>query len=216
MEMLDKIHEYLKDDGYSEDEICSFDASSVGLATEIAIYAHRGQKRDRNEDYVAHPYAVMQNFRTFIGITNSYDCIDVDLIYEHELVYDGIQELCLLHDVIEDTEVTMQDIKEIFDHFGLKSFFIAHIERPLTLLTHKENEPYEEYLEKIRSDRSASLVKMMDLTDNMNMLLLDELGDWNLKRQLKYLNAFVYINNKYHFIEHSSAYLRAFREKKNK
>ena len=143
MEILDKIHEYLTEKGYTGEEIASFDASSVGIATEIALYAHRGQKRDRDEDYFAHPYAVMQNYRNFVGITSSYDCISVDLIYEHELVYDGIQELCLLHDVVEDTDVTMQDIKEIFDHFGLKSYFVAHIEHPLTLLTHKENEPYD-------------------------------------------------------------------------
>lgn len=210
--LLEKIHEYLKDKDYTQEEIEGFDASSVGLATEIAMYAHRGQKRDRDEDYICHPYAAMQNYRVLVGITDSYDCINVDMMYEHGLVYDGIQELCLLHDVVEDTDVTLEDIKGVFDEFGLNSFFEAHIRHPLTILTHKEDVPYEKYIENVASSLSASIVKMMDLTDNMNMLLLDELNEYTFDRQLKYLGAFKFLNDVHQIIEKSRAYKKAFAE----
>lgn len=210
MNLLDKVHEYLKQLGYNDDQIANFDASSVGLCMEIAMYAHRGQKRDRNESYFEHPYAVMQNYRNLIKITSAYDCIDVDLIYKHGLVYDGIQELCLLHDVIEDTAVTIDEIREVFDSFGLKSYFLVHIEPVLLLLTHKKDVPYDEYIDGIIKSLSASIVKMMDLTDNMNMLLLNSLDDYCFKRTLKYVNALKKINDVHHIIEKSNAYLEEF------
>lgn len=213
--LLEKIHEHLKNLGYTEEELYNLDASSVGLATEIAMYAHRGQKRDRNEDYFCHPYAVMQNYRTLVGITGSYDCIDVDMIYEYGLVYDGIQELCLLHDVVEDTNVTIEDIEGVFDEFGLKAYFLARIKQPLAILTHKEGVEYEEYLDEVCKNLSASIVKLMDLTDNMNMLLLDEINDYTFARQLKYVSAFKKINDIHHVVEKSSAYKKAFEKDSN-
>ena len=207
MKLLKKIHLFLTQQGYTEDEIACFDSTSVGLATEISLYAHHGQKRDRNENYFAHPYAVMQNFRKLLGILDGNDTVDVELIYKHGLVYDGIQEVCLLHDVIEDTSVTMDELTEIFSNFGFETYFSLHIKPTLSMLTHQKDVPYGEYIDKITTSLSASIVKLMDLTDNMNMLQLNTLDEYCFNRTLKYLNAFKKINDVHHIVEKSKNYL---------
>ena len=207
MKLIEQIHNFLKNKGYTNEEIENFDATTVGIATEIALFAHHGQKRDRNKPYFFHPYAVMKNFRKLIGVVDGSDCVDNELIYKHGLVYDGIQESCLLHDVLEDTSLTMDDLINVFAEFGFENYFSLHIEHTLSMLTHQKDVPYGDYIEKITSNLSASIVKLMDLTDNMNMLQLNGLDEYCFQRTIKYVNAFKKINDVHHIVEKSKNYL---------
>ncbi len=69
----------------------------VKKAYKIAEKAHRHQKRDSGEPYIIHPIHVCMNLA--------------------ELYADG-DSLCagLLHDVVEDTDVTLEDIEKEFGH----------------------------------------------------------------------------------------------------
>ena len=68
----------------------------VRKAYEIAEKAHAHQKRESGEPYIIHPLNVCMNLTKFKA--------------------DG-SSLCagLLHDVVEDTDYTLEDIKEIFN-----------------------------------------------------------------------------------------------------
>lgn len=220
MKLLDEIHEYLIKLGYSKEDIEYFDSSSVYIAQEIAMYAHRKQRRVNGKPYFTHPYSVMQRYRNFVGIKeDDYFCLDVDLLsYECGVPYNGVQEVCLMHDVLEDGEITIEQISEIYDDFGLKSYFEGYMKEPLKLLTRAENQDYFEYLDNILTSSVASMVKFMDLSDNMNVITLNVLGDKELNRIKKYADCAKKINDKWHYLENVEKYhiLRAQKKMKEK
>ena len=98
--------------------------------------------------------------------------------------------VALLHDVVEDTTVTFeklinQDIpNEIID--------------TLQLLTHEDNFPYMEYIEKIKGsgNKTAIDVKLADLRHNSDKSRLEEIDENALKRIEKYETAIALLENK--------------------
>ncbi len=73
-----------------------FDMEMIGKAYHLADGAHQGQKRLSGEPYIIHPLAVA--------------CILVELGMDSESVVGG-----LLHDVVEDTDYTLEDIRKLFN-----------------------------------------------------------------------------------------------------
>ena len=174
---------------------------------EICEYAHRNQIRENGDLYLVHPCRCLGYYRHMVGIKeNDPFCIDVDLMEKYDIPYNGIQELCLLHDVIEDTDFTMEDLKEIFDECKLLDHFNMYIEKPLDIITHRKEESYDIYIDKCLKNRSAALVKMCDLNDNLDVTTLISFDDYKYDRCCRYLKYINIINNKYHFIENINEY----------
>lgn len=74
------------------------------------------------------------------------------------------EKICAqLHDVMEDTE---------FSETALRILFGDEIVDTLLLLTHREGESYEEYIEKISNSELATKVKIADLTHNSDLTRL--------------------------------------------
>lgn len=202
-----KMKEFYTEKGFSESEYNKFLTSSVNISLIISSYAHREQYRENGKNYSVHPYSCMNLYREFVGIEeNSYDCIDIDLMYKHNLPFEGVQEVALLHDVLEDTEVTLDEIEEMFNDFGYATYFELYIKQALLLITHDKSEDYEIYIDRMLVNPIASICKMMDLTDNMNMLGLASLKDSELDRTIRYAKYFKQINDKWHFIENLQLY----------
>ena len=85
------------------------------------------------------------------------------------LQMDTEAEICvaLLHDTIEDTKLTDSVLSE---------WFSAEICDAIKLLTHKRNQPYKEYIERIKPNPLARKVKIADLKHNLDTSrLADEL-----------------------------------------
>lgn len=68
--------------------------------------------------------------------------------------------VALLHDVLEDTDYPRE---------ALAAEFPAEIIEALDLLTHQEDVPYLEYVEKLKPNPLAKAVKIADLTHNIDM-----------------------------------------------
>ena len=212
MKALEKVHKYLKETLNSTDEeIKGFDSGSVYIAQEIAIYAHRNQDRENGERYITHPFNCLELYRHLVGITpDDYFCINTDLMAEYGVPFDGVQEVCVLHDVLEDTDVTMEEIAEIYSELGLETYFEMYIIKPLELITHDKTVPYRDYISTVLENRISAIAKMMDMVDNLNVLGRCGLDDTKIQKSKDYLDYVKIINDKFHFIERALEYKSAF------
>lgn len=87
----------------------------------------------------------------------------------------------LLHDVVEDTHYTVNDLKE-------KGFSKSVLDA-IQLLTHDDNEDYMSYVAKIKNNPIACCVKLADLRHNSDLSRLDKVDEKALKRYKKYQKA---------------------------
>jgi (p)ppGpp synthase/HD superfamily hydrolase len=214
MKIKERINDYLRKEGYTEEEINFLDSASVYVAHQISVYAHRDQKRLNGDNYFTHPYNVMQLYRNIVGIIeNDYFCMDKDLLEDCGVPYDGVQETCLLHDVLEDTDVTIEEIEEVFEELSLGNYFRLYIKTPLLLITHDKKEDYNTYISKLIVNPVAALVKFMDMSDNMNPSGLTCFGDFEKDRLIKYVVFNKLINDVWHFLEKADTYRKKFNPK---
>jgi len=85
----------------------------------------------------------------------------------------------VLHDTIEDTEVTAEYLHE--------KGFSDEIVEAVVCLTKTGNEKGEEYITRVLSNNIAKKVKLYDVEDNMNLLRLDSLVESDIERINKYI-----------------------------
>lgn len=129
--------------------------SGLAKAIEVAVSAHSGQTRLDGSPYILHPLRLM--FQV-----------------EGEL----LQMAAVLHDVIEDTKWTVEDLRqEGFDNILLEA---------LDCLTRQDGESYKEFIDRLASNPVARAVKIADLEDNMNLKQLARVTETDLKRTAKY------------------------------
>lgn len=89
--------------------------------------------------------------------------------------------LALLHDVVEDTEYTFEDIKEL----GVPD----DVSNALKLMTRDKTEFYFDYLDKIKTNPLATKAKLADLKHNSDLTRTDTITEYDLKRLKKYNKA---------------------------
>ena len=162
------------------------------LAELIMRYAHRNQKRENGEDYANHPSSVADMFRYL------FDPCHLEI---SGVSFEGAQEVCLLHDVVEDTKITIDDLHDIFAYYGHKEYFNNYLKKPLESITHNKEDSYSDYIGEVLKNPVASLVKMIDLQDNLFILGLISFDYKKYERAQNYLHWIYVINEKYHFIE---------------
>lgn len=100
---------------------------------------------------------------------------------------DEIKSLALLHDLLEDTEVTTEDLKEM----GYNESFI----QVLVLLTN-DLPSYDDYIDRLVSSNNivAMQIKLQDLLHNMDVTRLSKLKPKDIKRvREKYIKAYLKI-----------------------
>ena len=189
--------EYIYDVLDEKDSGCYY-PSTVDIARVIATFAHSGQFRENGERYFEHPSRCAHKV---------YELLFPDeqeqgyIVVEDDLLRRGLIELAYLHDVVEDTELTHQNIESIFSSYGYGEFFKKYIDKPLKLITHNKKDSYDVYIEKVLTNPTASFVKMVDLMDNLNLFGLKKLGDKEYERAQRYLSYYKKINDNYRFIE---------------
>ena len=126
-------------------------------AMNIAYNAHSGQNDKSGVPYVFHPFHLAEQMET------EEECI-----------------VALLHDVVEDTDVTIE---------YLTTKFSKNIIQAIKLLTHDDSIPYMDYIKKLKSNPLAKKVKFADLEHNSDTTRLETLTDKDIKRWEKYREA---------------------------
>ena len=124
----------------------------------------------------------------------------------NDLPYFGVIEVCVLHDVVEDTNITIDDIGYIYSLMNLRAYFDNNIRTSLINITHNKNEDYQDYIFRCMEHPTSALVKMIDLNDNLNVLSLISLDDKKLNRCVRYLTYIKLINDEFSFLEKINAY----------
>lgn len=131
-------------------------------ALQIAVRAHKGQKDKAGHGYILHPIRVSER------------CDDP-----------RAKIVALLHDTIEDTDVTADYLRE--------EGFTEEIVEAVLAVTRREGEEYNDYVRRAAQNELGRMVKRADLEDNMDIRRLPELTDRDVERLRKYLRAWQYI-----------------------
>lgn len=126
----------------------------ITRAFNFAKHAHKGVRRNSGEPYILHPIAVARIVSEEIGLGSTSICA------------------ALLHDVVEDTEYTVEDIANLF---GLK---IAQIVDGLTKISggifgdkaSAQTENFKKLLLTMSEDIRVILIKIADRLHNMRTL----------------------------------------------
>lgn len=125
-------------------------------AMDIAYHAHHGQLDYNGIPYIFHPIHLAEQMEDEISC-----CV------------------ALLHDVVEDTTVTLAD---------LELEFPPAVTQAVDLLTHREGVDYFDYVRAIRANPIALRVKLADIAHNADQtrcigsgLASDDLSRWRDK-----------------------------------
>ena len=148
------------------------DKKVIRLAFDTAVNAHKNQRRKSGEPYIFHPIAVAKIVAQRIGL----DAVSI--------------AAALLHDVVEDTEYTNEDIEQLFGKT------IAHIVAGLTKILHlsRENdislqaENFRKLLLTMNDDVRVILIKIADRLHNMQTM--DSMAEY---KQTKIASETLYI-----------------------
>lgn len=89
-----------------------------------------------------------------------------------------------LHDTVEDTGLSLAEVERIF---GRETAWAVDA------ITHREDEPWERYLMRVKENPIARQVKISDLIDNSNLSRLPTIMMRDVKRQAKYNAALQYL-----------------------
>lgn len=132
-------------------------------AYEIAKKAHLGQIDKAGEDYIKHPEKVA-------SFVNS----------------DEEKAVAYLHDVIEDTELTLEDLRE----YG----FSKEVLKAIDVITKKKGQDYQTYLYSVKENKLVRVVKLANLRHNSDLTRLPKITKKDLERNKKYISAIKFLS----------------------
>ena len=127
-------------------------------AIKISFNAHKNQVDKSGMPYVFHPFHLAEQMDDEYSV-----CV------------------ALLHDVIEDTDITIEDLKA--------EGFPKEVINAIELMTHSDSVLYLDYVKAIKNNSIARKVKLVDLKHNSDLSRLDNIDDMALKRAEKYKKA---------------------------
>ena len=133
----------------------------LNKAIEIAAKTHSGQVDKGGKPYILHPLRVLLNF-----------C---------ESESESVKICAVLHDVVEDTDITLDDLRI--------EGFSEEVITALDCLTKRDNENYEDFISRVLTNEIACKVKNGDLADNMNLTRIPNPTDKDRERIKKYREA---------------------------
>ena len=124
-------------------------------AIEISTKAHKGQKDKTGKDYINHPMTV------------------ASMVNE-----DNEKIVAYLHDVVEDANITLADLKEVW--------FDNDVIEAIDAITKRDGENYEDYIYRVSHNKIAKQVKIADMTHNSDITRFDNPSQKDIERCEKY------------------------------
>lgn len=134
------------------------------VALKLCFDAHRDQVDKSGMPYVFHPFHLAEQMKD-----------------------EATTIVALLHDVIEDTDYTLEDLARL--GFG------EDVLEAIALMTHAPEVPYMEYVANIKTNPIARAVKLADLRHNSDSTRLDVMTEYDLRREEKYKKAILFLES---------------------
>ena len=140
------------------EEEAQLESSNIEKAISLAVEGHKGQEDKAGAPYILHPLRIMFKM-------------------------DGEEKMisAVLHDLIEDTHISLDDLKE----HGFDNGIIEAVDS----VTKRNGEDYREFIDRAGLHPIGADIKMADLEDNMDLSRIASVGDRDLKRLNKYHRA---------------------------
>lgn len=139
-------------------------ARLLDKAAEICVSKHVGQRDKAGCAYFQHPMRVAMRCKT-----------------------DDEKIVALLHDTIEDTDVTPE--------YLVKEGFPDWIVDAILSVTKQEGESYDDFIIRAKQNSIGRMVKIHDIEDNLDVMRLDEMTVDMVARFNKYLRAYRYLTS---------------------
>lgn len=130
----------------------------VAVAQAVAYLAHRGQVDKAGKPYIEHPADVARRVKRF---TRTWE----------------VEAVAWLHDVLEDTDVTTEDLRACGFGWKLVGAVVA--------ITRQPNETVESYYARVKENDWALIVKREDIASNTDIDRLALLDDETILRLTK-------------------------------
>ncbi|MBN1995856.1 MAG: GTP pyrophosphokinase [Anaerolineae bacterium] len=128
-------------------------------AIALAVKTHQGQVDKYGQPYILHPLRVMFRLETELE-----------------------QMVGILHDVVEDSELTLADLRQ--------TGYAPEVIEALDGVTRRQEETYDEFVERSLAHPVSRRVKLADLEDNMDLRRMStEMGDKDFERLKRYRRA---------------------------
>ena len=131
----------------------------------IALRAYAGKTDKAGREYIHHPLRVMAKMKTDLEMS-----------------------VALLHDVIEDSDITAEQL--------LAEGIPAEVVEAVLCLSKNENEDYQDFVGRAKKNELAAKIKIADIEDNIDILRLPSLDDYDLTRVQKYHSTWQFLNDK--------------------
>ena len=129
----------------------------VVAARALATKAHEGQTDKAGLPYITHPERVVSRLTT-----------------------PEAQVVGWLHDTVEDTPITLQDIEAAFG---------PETAAAVDAISRRDGESWSDYLDRVTANPMARQVKISDLIDNSNLSRIPHITLKDVERQKKYNKA---------------------------
>lgn len=110
------------------------------MARALATVAHAGQVDKVGEPYIKHPARIAWHIRK-------------------EGYSDEVEAVAWLHDVVEDTPITLSDLRDVYG-------FAPAVVEAVDAITKRKGEKFEAYYERVKANPVALVVKWHDVADN--------------------------------------------------
>jgi (p)ppGpp synthase/HD superfamily hydrolase len=136
----------------------------IEKSLQIALRAYGGKTDKAGREYILHPLRVMAKMNT-----------------------DLERSAALLHDVIEDSDITAEGL--------LAEGIPAEVVEAVRCLSKHENEEYQDFVARAKKNELAAKVKIADIEDNTDVLRLTSLDEYDLARIRKYHAAWRFLKD---------------------
>ena len=135
-------------------QLTNEDKKLIRLAFNTAVDAHKNQRRKSGEAYIFHPIAVAKIVASELGL----DATSI--------------AAALLHDTVEDTEYTLNDIERLFGNTVAKIVHgltkISHLKKDTDISLQAEN--FRKMLLTLNDDIRVIIIKIADRLHNMQTM----------------------------------------------